>query len=97
MFRPVLLAAAVLAATPALAAGPGTLVAVPEAQPTRAALVTRSAAWSLRGNAYITRTAERPTILCELVARDAGRLSSFSVNGTALAGDALARCNRHAR
>ena len=69
-------------------------VAVPEAQPTDAHLVTRTAAWAKAGNAYLAnRAPERPEILCQLVAGKTGALSSFSVNGEAFTADKLAKCN----
>ena len=40
---------------------------------------------------------EREAILCQLVARDAGKLSAFSAGGQAFDADALAKCNAHAK
>ena len=90
-------AAALVAAvsTPAIAQGPAPYyVAVPTTQPSAAHLVTRTAAWRLAGGAYVANQApERPEILCQLVAGQAGELASFSVKGQPLAADKLAKCN----
>ena len=72
----------------------GYYVAVPAAQPAKTSLVTRSAAWRLRGGAYVADQApERPEILCRLVADRAGALTGFSARGTAFDADQLAACN----
>lgn len=86
-------------ATPATAQAPaGYYVATPVAAPAKPRLMTRMTPWTLRGPAYVAaKSPERPGILCELVAREAGTLSSFVANGTPLAEDALAKCNTHAK
>jgi len=72
----------------------GYYVAVPEAQPTRATLVTRNTAWHAQGNALVAdRAPERHQILCQLVARSTGPLASFTVRGKAYDADELAACN----
>lgn len=72
-------------------------VAVPSAQPTDAHLVTRTAAWTAQGDAYVANQApERPAILCQLVAGKTGPLTSFTVKGEAFAADKLAKCNAKA-
>ena len=75
----------------------GYYVAVPTAQPTDAHLVTRTAAWTAQGGAYVANQApERPEILCQLVAGKTGPLTSFTVKGEPLAADKLAKCNAKA-
>ena len=72
-------------------------VAVPATQPTDAHLVTRTAAWTAQGDAYVAnRAPERPEILCQLVAGKVGPLTSFTVKGEALEADKLAKCNAKA-
>ena len=104
LFNIVALAAATLVgstviATTAYAQAPaGYYVAVPAAQPTKATMMTRATPWSLRGNAYVAaRAPERDTVLCELVARNTGQLSTFTVAGKAYDADQLAKCNAHAK
>jgi hypothetical protein len=76
----------------------GYYVAVPAAQPAKLTLMTRSTPWTLRGDAYhAARAPERDAVLCQLVAKDAGALSAFSVAGRAYDADELARCNARAR
>jgi hypothetical protein len=73
-------------------------VAVPQAQPTKTAFVTRSAAWRYRGGAFVAAQApERAQVLCQLVAENAGGLASFTVGGKAYDADALAKCNAKAK
>lgn len=89
----VLLAALVIAA-PASAA---TYAGKPVAPGAEARLVTRNIVWNQVGATYQGRTEEsRPVVLCQSLARRVGRLESFTVDGRALAGAALARCNASA-
>lgn len=92
-------AALALAGTAALAAPTGYYVATPAAQPTKTKLITRSTPWALRDGAFVAaaRAPERDLILCQLVAKDAGALSSFSAGGQAFDADQLAKCNGSAR
>lgn len=93
------LSGALLPAAVGLAQAPGAFyTAVPVSQPTRTELMTRSTPWSLRGNTYVANRAnERDTILCELVAKNAGELASFTAGGKAFDTAALAKCNAKAR
>ena len=76
----------------------GYYVAVPATPVTKTSLVTRTAAWSLRGGAFVAAQApERPQILCQLVADRVGGLSGFSVKGAAFDADQLAACNAHVK
>ena len=95
---PLCLAAVTLVATPALAQSGPFYVATPETPPARTTLMTRETVWHVSGISYVTaRQPERPAILCELVARTAGRLTSFTVAGQAFDADKLARCNAAVR
>jgi hypothetical protein len=94
MFVPFAVTAAALASPVAAQSTAPYYVAIPMAQPSADHLVTRTAAWRLAGGAYVANQApERPEILCQLVAGQAGELASFSVKGQPLAADKLARCN----
>ena len=76
----------------------GYYVAVPAVQPTRASMMTRATPWALRSNAYVAaRAPERDAILCEMVAKNTGALTSFTAGGKAFDADALAKCNAHAK
>lgn len=87
----------VVGATDATAQG-AYYVAVPEAQASKPTLITRSTPWQLRGNAYVAnRAPERELVLCQLLARNVGRLQSFSAGGSALDGAALEKCNARAK
>lgn len=92
-------ASAALTAAPAIAqTTTAYYVAVPQAQPAKTAFVTRSAAWRYRGGAFVAAQApERAQVLCQLVAENAGGLSSFTVGGKPLDADALAKCNAKAK
>ena len=76
----------------------GYYVAVPAATPTKPGLMTHATYWSLKNGAYVAaRASERDTVLCELVARSVGTLSSFTAGGNAYDADALAKCNAKAK
>lgn len=87
-----------LVATTAHAQTPGYYVAVPAAQPSRATVMTMSTPWTLRGNAYVAaRAPERDAVLCQVLAKNTGALSSFTVGGKAYDADQLAQCNARAK
>lgn len=72
-------------------------VATPASTPTKAKLMTRSTPWRLAGNAFVAaRAPERDMVLCQLVAKDVGRLSGFSVGGEPYDAAALDKCNAKA-
>ena len=72
-------------------------VAVPETA-AKPSVITRSTAWTLRGDRYVAnRAPERDLILCQLLARDVGPLKSFTAGGAALDGDKLDKCNARAK
>lgn len=91
------IAAATLFATPAVAAS-DVYVAVPAAPTTKTSFITRSTAWRMQNDAFVAGQApERPAVLCELVVRQIGSLSSFTVAGKAYDADQLAKCNAKAK
>jgi uncharacterized low-complexity protein len=94
-------AAAMLALTPATAfaqTGRGYYAATPVTSPEKASLVTRSTVWKCgSGTCIASKANARDNIVCELVAREVGRLSDFRANGASFDADALAKCNAKAR
>lgn len=91
MFRPLLALAAIAVATPAVAA---TYAGTPVGQASETKLVSRDIIWTLAGGTYKGSTNEsRPVVLCQSLAKQAGQLESFTVNGKALADADLAKCN----
>ena len=97
MIRQFLSAAIAIGTIPAAgaqAATPGYYVATPAAAPVKARLITRSTSWHIHDGSYVAaRGAERDTILCQLVVRDAGALTAFSAGGTPFDAERLAKCN----
>ena len=60
-------------------------------------LMTRDTPWRLENGAYVAAKASaRDTMLCQMVARDVGGLSAFSVGGVAYDAAALDKCNAKA-
>ncbi|WP_422059543.1 CC_3452 family protein [Sphingopyxis sp.] len=56
--------------------------------------VARDVIWSCDGpSCGAGRGTSRPLIICASLAREAGEVKSFTVNGTAIAAEELARCN----
>ena len=57
-------------------------------------IIARDIVWTQAEGVYRGSTNEsRPLVLCQSLAKKAGRLESFSVNRTPVAAAALARCN----
>ena len=95
MTRFALAIAALGLAAPALA---GTYTANPATQPADAKIITRDIAWNFVGGVYTGRTEDsRPMVLCQGLAKRAGKLDSFAVNGRAFADADLAKCNSYAK
>jgi hypothetical protein len=91
MSRTLVLLAALAIAAPATAA---TYAGRPVAQVKESRVVGRDIVWNLAGGAYRGSTEQsRPLMLCQSLAKRAGRLESFTVNGRALAEADLAKCN----
>jgi hypothetical protein len=91
MSRTFVLFAALAIAAPASAA---TYSGKPVVAGTQAKFVGRDIVWSLAGGNYQGRTDEsRPLVLCQSLAKRAGQLESFTVNGKPFADSDLAKCN----
>lgn len=88
------LAAAALAASPALAA---TYSAKP-ANPASGRIIARDIAWAC-GPAACQGSSEesRPAVLCQSLAKRAGKLDSFIVDGRAFSPAELDKCNAAAK
>ena len=75
----------------------GYYVATPAAQPAKTRILTRSTPWAFQNGAFVAnRAAERDTVLCQLVAREARGLSAFSAGGKPYDADQLSKCNAKA-
>lgn len=91
MSRTLLFLVALGLAVPASAA---TYAGKPSAPASEAKLVARDIIWNLAGGTYQGRTNEsRPLVLCQSLAKRAGQLESFTVDGKAMAEADLAKCN----
>jgi hypothetical protein len=91
MTRLLALALSLAVAAPASAAN---YAGKPAGPPAEAKFIGRDIIWTLAGDAYQGSTNEsRPLVLCQSLAKRAGRLESFSVNGRAFADADLAKCN----
>lgn len=91
----VLLASLAAIAAPASAA---TYVGKPVAAASEAKFVARDIVWANASGAYQGSTSEsRPLVLCQSLAKRAGRVDSFVVDGRALAAVELERCNASAK
>lgn len=99
-FSAIIAAAALSAvgAVPAIAQGGAYYTATAKGEVTRASVITRGTLWKCAGGVCTAKKAgERDGVLCELVVQRVGELSSFTVAGTPLGEDALAKCNARAR
>src|SRR3546814_17371368 len=90
LFRAAILTFA-LAATPAFAAH---YTAEPAAKPVEARFALRDVLWTC-GDAGCTggKSNSRPAIVCAVLAREVGSLTSFRVAGEALTPEQLEKCN----
>ena len=88
------IAVATLAA-PALA---GTYSAKPATAPATAKIIGKDISWSCTADGCRGSTeASRPAVICEDLAKRAGRIESFSADGKALSAEQLAKCNSAAK
>ena len=72
--------------------------ATPVATPSKTMLITSGTVWKWTDTAYVANKGpQREGIMCELVAQRAGKLSAFSVQGTAFDAAALEKCNARAK
>jgi hypothetical protein len=95
MLRPIFaLSALAVTTTPALA---GTYSAKP-AVPTAQRFVTRDITWNCGADACLGSTdASRPAVLCQSLAKRAGRIDSFVADGRAFTAAELDKCNASAK
>ena len=91
MFRTFAVIIALGLAAPAAAA---TYAGKPAGPASESKFVGRDIIWSLAGGSYRgTTDHSRPVVLCQSLAKRAGRLESFTVDGKALGAEELAKCN----
>jgi uncharacterized low-complexity protein len=94
-------AAATLALTPAAGfaqTARGYYAATPVSAPEKGNVVTRSTIWKCgEGVCTASKATSRDAIMCELVAGEVGKLSSFRANGQDFDTAALEKCNARAR
>ena len=89
------LLAATLVAVPAVAAN---FSARPAAPAAGAKIVARDIVWHCGPDACQGATEYgRPVVLCQSLAKRAGRLDNFVVNGRAFGSEELAKCNASAK
>ena len=87
--------AATLIAAPAFA---GTYSAKPVAAPTAGKIIGKDISWTCDGGSCRGSTeASRPLVLCQDLAKHAGRIESFTADGQALSAEQLAKCNTAAK
>ncbi len=90
-----LIAVAALAASPAVA---GSYSAKPVAAPTSTKIIGKDISWSRDGDTYRGSTeASRPLVLCQDLAKRAGRIETFVADGQTLSDEQLAKCNSAAK
>ena len=83
-----------LAASPAFAASYSAKLAVPASE----RFIARDITWNCGPDACQGATNEsRPVVLCQSLAKRAGRVDSFLVDGRALAAAELGKCNAAAK
>jgi len=89
------IAVATFVAAPTFAAN---YSAKPVAAPATAKIIGKDIRWSRAGDTCRGSTeASRPLILCQDLAKRAGRLDSFAADGAALSAEQLAKCNTAAK
>jgi len=95
MFRPLFaLAAIALTAAPAL----GATYSAKTAVPTSGRIVARDIVWSCGPDACQGNSDEsRPAVICQSLAKRAGRVESFIADGRAFTAAELDRCNASAK
>ena len=82
-------------AAPALA---GTYSAKPVAATAQAKIIGKDISWSCTADGCRgTTEASRPVIICEDLAKRAGRIESFTADGKGLSAEQLAKCNSAAK
>ena len=87
-----------VAATLTAPAFAGTYSAKPVAAPSSAKIIGKDISWSCTADGCRGSTeASRPLVLCQDLAKRAGRLESFVANGQALTAEQLSKCNASAK
>jgi hypothetical protein len=90
-----LLAVAAFAAAPAVA---GSYSAKPMAAPTATKIIGKDISWACTSDGCRGSTeASRPLVLCQDLAKRAGRLENFTADGRPLAAAELDKCNASAK
>src|SRR5690349_24917859 len=94
MLRRLLILSMVVSAAPAAAANYSAKLTAP----TSGRIVARDINWACGAGACKGATAEsRPAVLCEALAKRAGKLDSFAVDGRAFSNAQLDKCNTAAK
>ena len=95
MLRPILALTAIAAlAAPAAAANYSAKLSAP----TNGHIVARDINWACAGNSCQGATQEsRPAVLCQALAKQAGKLDNFLVDGRAFSAAELDKCNAAAK
>jgi hypothetical protein len=95
MFRPVLMISAIAAvAAPAAASNYSARLA----SPASSHVVARDMNWACAGQSCQGATDEsRPAVLCQALAKQAGKVESFAVDGRAFGSAELDKCNAAAK
>ena len=76
----------------------GYYTATPVAVPAKTMLITGETIWHWQDTVYTAnRGPQRPSIVCEMVVKRAGKLSAFTAGGQPLDGAALDKCNARAK
>ncbi len=71
--------------------------AQPAVSPAVGKLVLRDTVWKCDGGACAgSKSSSRPAIVCAVLAREVGRLNSFSAEGRPLSAEELEKCNTRA-
>lgn len=94
MLRSILLVSALGVAAPAAAASYSAKLATPTSE----RIIARDIVWACGTDACQGSTQEsRPVVLCQSLAKRAGKVDSFLVDGRALTDAELAKCNASAK
>jgi len=87
-----------LSATAAVAQPNGYYAATPVAAPAKDTLITQGTLWKCAdGVCTAGKGTARDLIMCQMVAQRVGQLQSFTVQGTAVDTETLAKCNARAK
>lgn len=91
------LATSMLFASAAFAQTGGYYAATPTTAPTKASVITQGTLWKCTdGVCTAPKSTQRDSIMCELVAKRVGTLTTFTVAGAPLPAEALTKCNERA-